>query len=127
MPTRDQERASIAFECVTTRQTQTPRWKPEECKEYTNTARATSALIRASGLTQALEFIATRSKDTQKAILEDLGRVVLRDQPNVTSQTGTELKKQSREKQLSEYMLLTRETLACVQWLARFGKSVLEV
>ncbi len=121
MPTRDQERAAIAFTCVTKR----IGWSLTECKEYTNMARSASALIRASGLAQALEFIDTRSKNTQQAVLADLGQIVLRHTNHLNK--GQALKTQSRnEVQLSNYMMLTRETLACLQWLARFGKSVLE-
>jgi CRISPR type III-B/RAMP module-associated protein Cmr5 len=120
-PTRDQERASIAYKCVQARKT---TLNDAEKKEYRNMARAASATIRASGLAQALEFIATRSKSSQKAVLEDLGRVVLRQDQN--PQAGETLKQQSRtEPDLMKYMLLTRESLACVQWLARFGESVL--
>ncbi len=132
MPTRDQERARLAYACAEARANvwATAENIPErkenisKRKEYRNMARSASALIRASGLAQALEFIDTRS-EAQSAVLEDLGRVVLRQYENHNAKI--DLKRQSREYTLTNYMLLTRESLACLQWLARFGQSVMEV
>ena len=56
MSTRDQIRASKAHQYITAHKSKEEKWR----KEYTNMARGTSALIHASGLAQALEFIATR-------------------------------------------------------------------
>ena len=72
MSTRDQIRASKAHQYITAHKSKEEKWR----KEYTNMARGTSALIHASGLAQALEFIATRGESSKTQMLTDLDAVV---------------------------------------------------
>lgn len=93
-----------------------------EATEYGSMSHKLPILIRTAGLVQALTFLSSRGKDSQKELLDDLAHVVL-------GPTGTQesLLKRSRTDSLGEYMALTERTLTALKWYKRFAQSVLEV
>lgn len=113
MPTRDQERAAKIFEQVS-------GLPAGAHKKYGAMAHKLPILVRTAGLAQALEFVNTRSSDVQQQILDHLADVV-----GVTPRKT--LLDRSRTADLDEYMWLTREVLAALQWYKRFAQSVLHV
>ncbi|XSG75991.1 type III-B CRISPR module-associated protein Cmr5 [Herpetosiphon llansteffanensis] len=74
-------------------------------------------MIRSAGLVQALHFASTRKKQGQQDFLRDLASVL--NEPD--------LLKVSREAALTEYMQLTRKTLAVLVWFKRFAQSILDL
>ncbi|KPL86190.1 type III-B CRISPR module-associated protein Cmr5 [Herpetosiphon geysericola] len=74
-------------------------------------------MIRSAGLVQALHFASTRKKQGQKDFLRDLA-AVLGEQ---------DLLRASREASITEYMQLTRKTLAVLVWFKRFAQSILDL
>ena len=88
-------------------------------KLYGSIAHRLPVLIRQAGLAQALAFVAARGRGTQIDLLTHLSQTVIGvDDALVT---------RSREAKLSEYVHLTRQTLAALTWYKRFAQSVLEV
>ena len=88
-----------------------------EKDSYGGMAFTLPVMIRSAGLVQALHFASTRKKQGQKDFLRDLALVL--DKP--------ELLKASREASITEYMRLTRQTLAVLVWFKRFAQSILEL
>ncbi|ABX03223.1 type III-B CRISPR module-associated protein Cmr5 [Herpetosiphon sp.] len=87
---------------------------------YGNLAFTLPIMIRSAGLVQALHFASTRKKAEQKQFLEDLADVL-------GYQNTQELLDQSRTAQITEYMRLTRQTLAVLVWFKRFAQSILDL
>lgn len=93
-----------------------------EATEYGSMAHKLPILIHTAGLVQALTFLSSRGKDSQKELLDDLAQVVLRPRGMQES-----LLERSRTDSLGEYMALTERTLTALKWYKRFAQSVLEV
>lgn len=89
-------------------------------KAYGSMAHKLPVLVRQAGLIQALAYVATRGKDTQKKLLDHLSETL-----GFPSQD--DLLKQVREAPLREYMLFTRQTLWALEWYKRFAQSILGV
>ncbi|GEM87849.1 type III-B CRISPR module-associated protein Cmr5 [Meiothermus granaticius] len=113
--TREQKRAQSAFEKVSRHLGRDITWRDQ----YGGMAHKLPVLVRQAGLAQALAFVESRGKEAHKALLDDLAQTV--------GFPKADLLKRSREAQLSEYLLLTREVLAAAQWYKRFSQSVLDV
>lgn len=88
--------------------------------QYGSMAHKLPVLVRQAGLIQALAFVQTRGKPSQKVLLEHLAQVV-------ANQSANEFVQQCREADLTTYMWLTRQTLGALEWFKRFAQSVLEV
>lgn len=89
-------------------------------KKYGGMAHKLPILIRTAGLAQALAFVEARGDCLQKQLLNDLAATVGYKDAN-------DLLNKSRTANLSEYMLLTQQTLAALLWYKRFAQSVLDV
>ncbi|WP_029214549.1 type III-B CRISPR module-associated protein Cmr5 [Kallotenue papyrolyticum] len=115
MQTREQYFANIVFALVEARR---QRYANQQAaiNKYGAMAHKLPVLIRAAGLAQALEFVATRP-DQQKDLLDDLQKALDHE----------DLRKASREASLTEYMLLTEQALAALLWFKRYAESVLNV
>ena len=96
------------------------RYKKTQHKEYGTMAHKLPVLVRQAGLIQALAYVATRGKESQKQLLAHLAATLGFD-----SQKAFITKAQKAE--LGEYMLLTRQTLWALEWYKRFAQSVLGV
>jgi CRISPR-associated protein Cmr5 len=77
-------------------------------------------LVRQAGLVQALAFVESRGKNSQKRLLDDLAVTVGENDKN-------QLLDRSREADLEEYMALTEKTLLALKWYKRFAQSILKV
>lgn len=117
MQTRDQRLAKSSFTRVSARKA------TKDAAKYGSMALKLPALVRSAGLAQALAFADAKGHE---ALLDDLAASVLNDLPGKESQVSrADLLTRSREVQLTEYIRLTRDVLAALQWYRRFAKSVL--
>lgn len=119
MKTLQQEYATRVYEKVTAfgnkhKEGSTPR------KEYGAMAHKLSVLVRQAGLIQALVFVETRGKESHKQLLSDLASTLGR------ADTKT-FREQCQKAELTDYMWLTRQTLAALEWYKRFAESVLNI
>lgn len=89
-------------------------------KEYGSMAHKLPVLVRQAGLMQALTFVDTRGKDAQKKLLSDLALTLEKNNAQA-------LLSECRSAELANYMWLTRQTLAALEWYKRFAESVLDV
>lgn len=115
MQTRNQKFAASIFEQVS-------RLKNDESyrNRYGAMAHQLPVLVRTAGLAQALAFVQTRKKDEYNQLLTDLSATI--GQPDASA-----LIAKSRDAQLGEYLLLTRQILDALLWYKRFAQSVLGV
>lgn len=120
MQTREQRYATEVYQCVHVR---TYDGNQEKKNKYGAIAHKLPILIRTAGLAQALAFAATRS-DEQKDLYEDLQTVLLMTGWLAPDQ---ELLERSRQVDISEYMLLTEQSLAALLWFKRYAQSILDV
>ncbi len=89
-------------------------------KEYGSTAHKLPVLMRQAGLTQALVFVETRGKVPHKQLLTDLATTL-------GKADASTFREECQKANLAEYMWLTRQTLAALEWYKRFAESVLNV
>ncbi len=107
MQTRNQKYAQSAYENV--------RQVPEGQKsKYGSMVHKLPILIRTAGLAQALAFVEAKKEHT---LLQNLEKTL-----GIPA-----LAAKSREAELSEYMRLTRDTLAVLLWYKRFVQSELGI
>lgn len=111
MLTREQKYAAQIYEQV--------KNVKEKQSEYRSIAEKLPVLIRTAGLTHALHFASSR-KDNYAArrLVGDLAVVLKHDDLN-------DLLEASRTAELGEYMQLTQQALAALQWYKRFAQSLL--
>ncbi|MGI8588294.1 MAG: type III-B CRISPR module-associated protein Cmr5 [Chloroflexia bacterium] len=113
MQTREQEYALKAFNDVSAMKS----LSEDKRDKYGSMAHKLPVLIRTAGLAQALAFVEARGTDEQKELLKQLA----------TATGHTKLAQDSRTLQLGEYMRLTQQVLAALDWYKRFAQSVLDV
>lgn len=118
MQTRDQKYAATIIDQVSEMNNNTRLAQ----KQYGAMAHRLPILIRIAGLAQALEFVWSRGRDTQRLLLTHIAKAVYGEETNVQ-----ELLSRSRDAQLGEYMHLTQEVMAALVWYKRFAQSVLKV
>lgn len=111
MITRDQKLAVGAFEKVS-------KVKKEDASSYGSMAHKLPILIRTAGLAQALAFVNSRGKPSQKQLLEDIAETI--DKKGI-------LLERARAAELQEYMYLTEQVVAALLWYKRFAQSVLGI
>src|SRR5436305_9164577 len=94
--------------------------KDPDYRKYGAMAHKLPILIHTAGLVQALEFVNSRGNTIQKRLLEHLAVTI--------GKNNTEtLLDAARSRNLSNYMLLTRQVLSALLWYKRFAQSILEV
>lgn len=111
MITRDQKFAMDAYEKVS-------RVKKEDASSYGSMAHKLPILIRTAGLAQALAFVSSRGKPSQKQLIEDISETIGKKEM---------LLERARAAELREYMYLTEQVMAALLWYKRFAQSVLGV
>lgn len=116
MRTREQIYADRVFKLVS----QLKARSKQARDEYGSMAHKLPVLIRSAGLAQALEFVNSREKESQKQLLNDLANVLQFERRDA-------LLARSREAPLGEYMRLTQDALQALLWFKRYAQSVLEV
>jgi CRISPR type III-B/RAMP module-associated protein Cmr5 len=119
MKTREQERMSLALDAV-----QKVKAQPKDAqKEYGRACFAFPPLVRTAGLCQAVAFFVSRDKKGFTAYLIHLDEHLRKAKLIVTSAS---LRDAAPKAELTEYMLLTREVLACALWHKRLAQSELD-
>jgi CRISPR-associated protein Cmr5 len=113
--TLEQKRAALAYKHVK----DVPEKK--EQKIYGGMAQKLPALIRSSGLCQALHFVKSRAKEPLNLLLNHLGEQLARVDSEISDMES--LCKKARAADLADYVWLTRETLATVSWYGRLARS----
>jgi CRISPR-associated protein Cmr5 len=130
----DQKRAAQAYRDVSS--LKTAKFSEKETKQYGVMALKLTALIRSAGLCQAVHFVASRVKkdeaDKNKEnpyalLLKHLAGQLNRVNSSIENKDPGSLCKIVREAELNEYLHLTREALAVVNWYGRLAQSELKV
>ena len=123
MNLRDHQRAAMAFAHVGE-----VKSKEEEDfrKKYGSIAFKLPILIHSAGLAPALHFIAARSHDGQRKILEHLA-VQLKAANLIDGGDAPALLKATREADFEKTRLLSREAQRVLLWYKRFTQSELGV
>jgi CRISPR-associated protein Cmr5 len=125
----DQTRATKAFEHICGIRDDTSTDKVFRDR-YGTLALKLPALVRTAGLCQAVHFVHSRAKgDAKKCpemhILGHLAKQLKRVDPTI--EDADSLCKSARTAGMREYLHLTREAIATLQWYARLSKSVLDI
>ena len=113
--TLEQDRASKAYEHVKL------VTEKKDQKIYGGMAQKLPALIRASGLCQALHFVKSRGKEPLDLLLDHLGKQLARVDSEINDMNS--LCDKARTAHLADYVWLTREALASVSWYGRLARS----
>ncbi len=121
-PTRDQQRAQAAYEAVS----KVAQERKKEWKEgYGRQCYRLPALIHECGLCQTVAFLEAKDKGKKDTyfhhVLEDLANTAL----PLTDVTG--FSKKVRSDGMKDYQWLTREAMACAQWMKRYAEAILKV
>ena len=81
-------------------------------------------MIHQNGLCQTIAFLEAKRTNPEKAhfgdVLEDLAAIA-------KPAPGAAFAKLARTAESGEYQRLTREALACAQWLKRYAEALLKV
>ena len=101
----EQQRAEMAFNQVT---------KHAKNTEYRTAARKAPALIRSSGLCQALHFLHNKKGEGGKSVVQDL-EVHLKKRGHIKVNILSEV----RKTELQLYLIMTREVLSTLAWQIR--------
>jgi CRISPR type III-B/RAMP module-associated protein Cmr5 len=121
MATLDQERATLAFGHIGV----VKGWEEPRRDKYASIVHAMPALLRSAGLSQALHFVRSRKNKDQRLFLEHLAEQLKRADPKIIN--GDELLAAVRGGDLTGYLRLTQEALACVNWYRRFVQGELGI
>lgn len=122
----DQKRAAQAYKDVSKVAKEKENDK-EYQKRYGVMALKLTALIRSAGLCQAVHFVASRNKDPYNELLKHLAAQLKRVNSSIKEGDKDSLPDVIRKAELNEYLLLTREALAVVNWYGRLARSELKV
>lgn len=120
MATRDQDRASLAFKHV-------DQFKPntKEAKKYATVVHKLPALLQTAGLCQALHFVQSRKDVSQNELVTHMAEQLHR--VNESIKDPASLMTRVRQADLSEYLQLTDEAMACAAWYRRMVQGVLKI
>jgi CRISPR type III-B/RAMP module-associated protein Cmr5 len=97
--------------------------------DYGRACHSFPPLVRTAGLCQAVAFYKSRASDKHPGFaryLEHMARQ-LHAAGMLQQAERDSLRNESRDAELTRYMLLTREALACALWHKRLAQSELEV
>ncbi len=120
MRTLEQTRAGLAFEhvCAVQQADETAR------RKYATIVHKLPALLVSAGLCQTLHFVKSRT-EAEGRLLDHLAAQLTRVSDRV--RTGDDLLARVREAELSEYVRLTDEAMACAAWYRRMVQAVLRL
>ena len=119
--TLEQQRAALAYRHVSL----VKESAETERKIYGSMALKLPVLIRTAGLCQALHFIRSRKKEALDTLLQHLAEQLRRVDSAIDGADG--LLAKVRAADLSQYLWLSREALAAVEWYARLAQSELKI
>lgn len=120
--TREQQRAHSAYTQVSAISSEA---EPRR-KAYGRMAHKLPVLIRQAGLAQALSFVEAKGTNGANRIVDHLAGY-LKEGKLLSDAGRNTLLSRSREADIAEYMLLTREIQAALLWHKRYAQSVLNV
>lgn len=90
-----------------------------EADDYRSMSQGLPVLVRQAGLLQALVFLYTRGEAGHKTLLKHLATTL-------EKKNEEDLLKSCREAaSLSDYMWLTRQAMAALEWYKRFADALL--
>lgn len=121
MATLDQERAKLAFTHIT----DVKSWDKAKQKKYASIVHAMPALLRSAGISQGLHFVRSRKSEQQQLFLDHLAAQLKRTDATIDGRE--KLLAKVRGAELSAYLRLTHEALACVVWYRRFVQGELGI
>ena len=121
MATLDQERAKLAFDHITF----VKSWDQPQQKKYASIVHAMPALLRSAGLSQGLHFVRSRKNEHQQLFLDHLAEQLKRVDAGIDGRE--KLLAEVRGAELTAYLRLTHEALACVVWYRRFVQGELGI
>ena len=119
--TLEQQRAALAYRHVSV----VKESAEKERKTYGSMALKLPVLIRTAGLCQALHFVRSRKKEALDTLLQHLAEQLGRVDSAIDGTDG--LLSKVRTADLSQYLWLSREALAAVEWYARLAQSELKI
>jgi len=122
MPTRDQERAAMAYDHVAQfigDQNKT------RAKKYGTMIHKLPALLQTAGLCQALHFVQARGDENQRKVVDHFAAQLKR--VNESIKDANSLLDRARKAELEEYLQLTDEAMACAAWYRRLVQGVLKI
>jgi CRISPR-associated protein Cmr5 len=122
MPTLEQARAQLAHRHVAGVQ---QGCSPKEQKKYGSMIHTMPALLRSAGLSQALHFVAARSDEHQRLVVDHFAEQLRRIDDGIRSPEA--LLERVRTAPLPRYLRLHSEALACADWYRRMVQGVLKV
>lgn len=91
-----------------------------DVNQYGSMAHKLPILVQTAGLAEALAFVESRGKSSDKTLLEDLAQVVC-------NKSMKDFGEDSRSADLQAYIYLTRRTMLALKWFKRFAQSVLGI
>lgn len=122
MPTRDQERAAMAFEHVNTFAGDD---KKARAKKYGTMVHKLPALLQTAGLCQTLHFVQARGDEDQRLLVGHFAKQLQR--VNSAINDSNALLARARQADLAEYLQLTDEAMACAAWYRRLVQGILKI
>ena len=118
MPSRDQQRAALAFRHVTK-----ARELPEaDWKKYKTMVDKLPALLQAAGLCQTLHFVHSRGGKAHPELLAAIAEQMHRVDAGIAS--AEKLLAAARTADLDAYLRLTDEAMACAAWYRRLVQGL---
>lgn len=110
--TRDQKRAQEAFRLVS-------EVKSNQA-DYGRQCKHLPALIHECGLAQAIAFLLSKQKDS---VVDHLAEI-MEIESTPPNGRGRELNAVVTKCDIQRYMHLSRESLACAQWMKRYAEAL---
>lgn len=125
MPTREQQRAALAYETIAAMDALAAEFKTK----YGSLCLKMPAMLQQNGLCQAISFYeakaggASPETDERARYLRDLSRLAL----VANAADSSVLASRARNDELDAYLQLSREVMQCAVWLKRYAEAVLKV
>lgn len=126
--TRNQQRAQAAYDRIKGAEDRKEKWRDD----YGRQCMRLPSLIQQCGLCQTVAFFEAKgaSKDAkEKSAAKIAFEAVLNDLSDIMGQgpNGKKLGEKIRSAPVIEYQFLTREALACAEWMQRYSEAILKI
>lgn len=123
--TRQQKWAHAALAKVASHKGKTDAEKKEESK-YRTLCLKMPALLKQSGVVQALAFIRSRDKDHGKKFCDELAEAYGISATDSKKSAGETLQDRAQKEELPQYLVLSRDLIEVSVWFRRFAQSELK-
>jgi CRISPR-associated protein Cmr5 len=121
MHTLDQRRAAMAYAHVG----DVAGTDEGDRQKYASMVHTFPALLASAGLCQALHFVESRSKESQRLLVQHLARQLQRVDGTIGS--PGDLLDRARSADITAYLRLTEEATQCAAWYRRMVQAVLQL